>query len=172
MDKTAEAERIISSLYESLQKLTGLHRQLMDTVRMEREALVAADIPRIEEATVRQAGVDRSDSHRRSERLKRVWRACIMLKKPVRELTLPKLIILVQGSESEASGTTSHRLQRAHSLIKRIDEQNRENQKLVQKSLAHIQEMKKNILGETVPKSSTYTAKGQKSGGMQRRPTD
>ena len=44
--------KIFLQIYETLQRLTGLHRQLMDTVRMEREALVAADIKGIEDATL------------------------------------------------------------------------------------------------------------------------
>ena len=73
---------------------------------------------------------------------------------------------MIQGKNPKQA----EQLRTAHNtltlLIKHIAEQNSENQKFVAESLAHIQAMKKNILGESVPKSSTYTAKGQKSGGM------
>jgi hypothetical protein len=42
--------------------------------------------------------------------------------------------------------------------------QNRQNQALVEKSLGHVNEMKRNVLGETTPMANTYTPNGQKSG--------
>jgi hypothetical protein len=160
-----DSTKIPEKIYESLQRLTGLHRQLMETVRMERVALVAADIPRIEEATVAKQAIIEAIRAAESDRLKCTIELAVALHKQVRDLTLPNIIIIVQGYDQKLS----ERLQTAFNaltlLIKRISEQNTENQTLVENSLMHIQNMKNNVLRETVPKSTGYTSKGQKSNG-------
>lgn len=142
----------------------GLHRQLLDTVRMERDALISAEIPRIEEATVAKQALVEAIRSAESARLRLTAELAIVLKKPVRELTLPKLIVAVQGMNAKLGEQLQTAFNVLTHLIKRIVESNKENQQLVENSLLHVQEMKTNILGETVPKSSTYTSKGQKSG--------
>lgn len=156
----------VTRLLESLQKLTGLHRQLMETIRLEREALVAADIMRIEEATVAKQALVEAIRAAEADRLKNVAEIALVTKRPLRDLTLPNLIVLIQGEDVKASEQLRTAYNALSLLIKRISEQNKENQKLVEASLVHIQEMKSNVLKESTPKNSTYTAKGQKASGV------
>ena len=154
----------VDSIQASLQKLTGLHRQLMETVRMEREALISADIRRIEEATVAKHALVDAIRQAESERIGCVADLAVELRRPLRELTLPAIIILVQGENPKRAEQLRTAFNALSLLIKRISEQNADNQKLVEESLIHVQEMKGNVLGETTPKANTYTAKGQRSG--------
>jgi flagellar biosynthesis/type III secretory pathway chaperone len=156
----------IEKIYKSLQKLLGLHRKLLDNVRLEREVLTQADLKGITDCSlakqmliegIRQAEVERV---RQTGELASAWR------KPVRDLTLPSLILAVQGQGPE--GAKSAELLRTTFnaltvLIKHISEQNQDNQQLVAKSLEHIQAMKSNVLGQSSPKSSTYNPHGQKN---------
>jgi flagellar biosynthesis/type III secretory pathway chaperone len=158
-------EKNIQAIYESLQRLTGLHRQLLDTVRMEREALVAASLKQIEEATLAKQALVEGIRQAESDRLKKVAELAIAWKRPLRELTLPKLIVAIQASHPKLTEQLRSAFNALTLLIKRITDQNIENKNLVEASLMHIQEMKKNVLSETVPKSNTYTAKGKRSNG-------
>ena len=45
------AELSIQKIYEVLQKLVGLHRQLYEVCRAERDALIGADVKLIQEQT-------------------------------------------------------------------------------------------------------------------------
>lgn len=157
---------VIDSIHAALQKLTGLHRQLMETVRMEREALVAADIRRIEEATVAKQALVEAIRQAESRRIGHVAELAVILRKPVRELTLPAIIIQVQGHDAKRAEQLRSAFNALTLLIKRIAEQNTSNQRLVEESLMHVQQMKGNVLGETTPKANTYTAKGQRSGAQ------
>ncbi len=158
-------EKNIQSIYESLQRLTGLHRQLLDTVRLEREALVAANIKQIEEATSAKQALVEGIRQAESDRLKRTAELALAWRRPLRELTLPQLIIAFQSSDPKISEQLRSAFNALTLLIKRISDQNQDNKALVETSLMHIQEMKKNVLSETVPKSNTYTAKGKRSAG-------
>jgi flagellar biosynthesis/type III secretory pathway chaperone len=167
LETAAEIQKIFLTIHETLQRLTGLHRQLLDTVRLEREALVAADIARIEEATLAKQALIEGIRAGESNRIRHTAELAVLLRKPLRELTLPNLIVAIQGMNPKLAEQLRTDFNALTLLIKRIAEANKENQALVSSSLEHIQQMKTNILGESVPKSSTYTAKGQKSGGIQ-----
>jgi hypothetical protein len=138
----------------------------MDVVRAEREALVAADLKGIEEATYSKQALVEAIRQAESERIKHTGELALLWKKPLRELTLPAIAIQIQTSHPKVAEQLRSAYNALTILIKRISEQNQDNSALVQSSLAHIHEMKKNILGESVPKSNTYNPKGQKASGV------
>lgn len=148
----------------SLQKLIGLHRQLLEACRAEREALVQADLRQIQESTLAKQGLIDSIRHAESQRIDAVSQLSMLWKKPVRELSLPNLIIAVQGQDPKGAEQLRSVFNALTILIQRITEQNDDNRQLVERSLAHVNDMKRNVLGEAVPKSDTYTPQGQRSG--------
>jgi aromatic ring-cleaving dioxygenase len=156
-------ESLYSSLHLSLQKLTGLHRQLMETVRLEREALLAADLKGIEDATLSKQLLVETIRQAETERLRVTGELAQIWKKPLRDLTLPLIVTQTQTSHPKLSEQLRSAYNALSILIKRITEQNRDNHVLVQNSLMHIHEMKKNVLSEAAPKANTYNPKGQKS---------
>ncbi len=150
-------------LYAVLQKLLGLHRQLLETIRHERQALISANTGNIQEAAHAKQALIETIRQQEVERLKITGALAIAWKRPLRELTLSNVIIIVQEKDQK----TAEQLRSVYSaltlLIQRITDQNRDNQVLVEKSLEHVHSMKKNVLGESVPRSNTYSAKGQRS---------
>lgn len=154
--------RPLDLIYQSLQKLTGLHRQLMDIVRMEREALTQADVRGIQEASVSKQAMIEGIQRAETDRLKALSELAVAWKKPMRELTLPNIIVAIQTIDPKAA----EQLRSAHNaltiLIRRISESNKDNQALVERSLENIHNMKRNILGESAPKAGTYSQSGQK----------
>jgi hypothetical protein len=160
-------ERQVTEIYQAIQKLIGFHRQLLEAVRGEREALVDANIKAIQDAVARKQGLIEEirlvelSRVRATQELAQIWH------KDPSELSLNQLIIIVQGRDLKLAEQFRSALNAITILIDRITEQNEFNRGLVERSLDHVGEMKKNILGETVPKASTYTQQGQRSSGMQ-----
>ncbi|MGZ3689374.1 MAG: flagellar export chaperone FlgN, partial [Bdellovibrionota bacterium] len=102
-----------------------------------------------------------------TERMGLVGELALAWKTPVRDLTLPNLVIAIQGDDPKGAEQLRSAYNALTILIQRITEQNQDNAEMIQKSLEHLSVMKKNVLGEAVPKSNTYTQKGQRADGQQ-----
>ncbi len=158
-------ENSVSQIYQVLQKLTGLHRQLLDVVRLERESLVQADLKAIEAVTNSKQTLIEEIHQTESMRLKLTMELALLWKKPCRDLTLPYIIIEIENSDVKSAAQLRSIFNALTILIQRISAQNRDNLALVEQSLCHVDQMKKNILEEATPKSNTYTQRGQKANG-------
>ena len=158
-------EKLITQLHQILQKLTGLHRQLMETVRAERDALISADLKEIQIQTFSKQTIIEEIHHTESARLKLMADLAIQWNKPIQELTLPNIIIEVQGTDLKAAEQLRTTFNALTILIQRISTQNKDNRVLVEHSLEHVYQMKKNILGESSPRTNTYTQQGQSVNG-------
>jgi flagellar biosynthesis/type III secretory pathway chaperone len=158
-------ENTLLQIYQNLQKLTGLHRQLMDIVRVERDSLIQADIKGIESAIVTKQKLIEDIYQTETARLKLTAELAVTWKRPYRELTLPNIIIAVQGIDPKGAEQLRSVFNTLTVLIQRITAQNQDNRSLVERSLGHVHNMKRNILGEATPRSSTYTPQGQKTNG-------
>ncbi len=155
-------EKNLNKIQEVLHKLIGLHRQLMDTVRLEREALANADLKSVQEATYAKEALIQAIRTAENERLKQMAEIAVSWKRPLRDLTISNLIIEVQADQPKLADQLRSAYNALTILIQRVTEQNDENRKLVEESLDHIKNMKRNVLGESVPKSDTYSAQGQR----------
>jgi predicted phage tail protein len=152
----------LTELYQTLQKLVGFHRQLLDIVRLEREALLNVDLRSVQETTLAKEGLVQLIHQSETQRIKQVTLIAVQWKKQVKDLTLSKLIIEVQGKDLKFADQLRSMLNTLNLLTERIIEQNKENSRLAANALAHVDEMKKNILGEATPKSDTYSSQGKK----------
>jgi flagellar biosynthesis/type III secretory pathway chaperone len=135
----------------------------MEVVRLEREALVQAELKAIQEATLSKQALLEAIRQAESERLKATAEIAVAIKRPLRDLTLNQVIISVQGLEPKTADQLRSSLNMLTILVERIQEQNEENRSLLEKSLEHLHTMKRNVLGEATPKANTYTSHGQKS---------
>jgi len=158
-------DKPIELIHQILQKLTGLHRQLLETVRMEREALVELNLKDVEEAAVAKQALIAAIQEAEAERLRHVGSLALLWKRPMKELTLSQIAIAIQGADLKSAEQLRSTYNALTILIQRISEQNHYNQTLLEKSLEHVDSMKKNVLGESNPKAGTYTAQGQKASG-------
>lgn len=155
-------EQKFVQIHQCLQKLIGLHRQLLELVRQEREALVAADLNRIQECVFgKEALLDQLRSEE-AARMKVIAELSVMMRKPIAELTLTRLILDAQGIRMDLSEQLRSSFNMLQVLIQRITEQNAQNGALVEKSLSHVDQMKQNVLGETVPAATTYGSSGKR----------
>ncbi len=151
------------NLYQSLQRLIGLHRQLLETVRMEKTALVDADLKLIEEATAAKQALIEGIRAAETTRLKHTSELAGRWKRPFTELTLAEIAIAIQGYDPKMAEQLRSSSNALTILISRVVEQNNDNAALVKKSLQHVEEMKRNVLGESVPRANTYNQSGRRS---------
>ncbi|MCM2322873.1 MAG: flagellar protein FlgN [Oligoflexia bacterium] len=158
-------ERFLEQLNQALQKLIGLHRQLLETVRMEREALVHADLKTIQESVYAKQALIETVHQVEAARMKAIAELALIWKKPLREMTLSNIAIAIQGRDPKGAEQLRSAYNALTILIKRVTEQNDSNRVLVDRSLEHVHEMKKNVLGESRPKTDVYSQRGQRVNG-------
>mgnify|MGYP001570559688 FL=1 len=156
-------EKPLNEIYQFLQKLIGHYRQLMDFVRAEREALVQADIKGIHEALAGKEALLQLIQQTEKERMQVVAELALLWKKPLRDLTLTAIIHHVQGTDLKRAEQLRSVHTTLNMMIQRVRENNEDNRAFVEKSLVHIGEMKRNVLGEAVPRADTYNPQGQRS---------
>lgn len=153
---------ILESLHACLQRMIGLHRQLYETCKMEREALVAADVKLIAEQTQAKEFVIESIRAAESERIKLSMMLSVEWKVPLKELTLTFIIREIEPRDAQMSERLRSSLTALIVLIERAKKMNDSNRDLVERSLEHVHAMKKNVLGEAVPATDSYGNQGQK----------
>ncbi len=152
----------LEPLYACLQRMIGLHRQLYETCKLEREAFVAADVKLITEQTHAKELIIETIKQAESERIRisafiaRDWKV------PLATLTLNYIIREVEPRDAAVSERFRSALTALIVLIERAKKLNESNRELVEKSLEHVNVMKKNVLGEAVPSTEMYGNQGQK----------
>ncbi|MBL7715960.1 MAG: flagellar export chaperone FlgN [Bdellovibrionales bacterium] len=161
-DQKTQLKALLAELHQALHALVGSYRQLLEIVRVERTALLDADLTAVQGAThakeaqieiIRQAELKRVQL---VQELAMVWRFAI------KDLTLNKIILEAQAVDAALSETLRTDLTTLTLLMERTAEQNTKNKEICIRSLKHIGEMKKNVLGEAEPKNETYSKKAQK----------
>lgn len=145
----------LSELHGQLQRLLTLHRQLLEALRVEREALLSADSKRIQDCTSEKEGVLHQISILEQERVR--------LSRGMGGGELGQIILAAQAVDLKLSDQLQSVRNALQHLIQRIREQNDANRLLVETSIEHVIQMKKNILGEAAPRGGTYSPSGQAS---------
>lgn len=159
----ARFEKPVSKIHHSLQKLVGMHRQLLDVVRAEKEALTEANLRAIQETTGAKQILIENIKAEEIVRQGHVVELAMMLKRPISSLTLLEIAIAVQGEDPKGADQLRSTFNALTILIKRVTEANDANAEHVNRSLTHIREMKRNVLGDATEKSNTYTQQGTRS---------
>ena len=156
-------EKLTDKLHQSLQDLIGLHRQLNEVVKSESAAITNADIKGTYEAAAAKEALIHWIYQAELSRQSVVYAIAQEENLETQTPSLRELILHFQSRDME----TSNRLQSDFSvlvlLVERIKKQNEVNGNLVSVSLKHIDNMKKNIFGETTHQARTYNQQGKKN---------
>jgi flagellar biosynthesis/type III secretory pathway chaperone len=152
----------LENLYTCLQRMLGLHRQLYETCKLEREAFVAADVKLIAEQTHAKELIIEKIKQTESERIRISMFLSVEWKVPVQELTLNYIIKEVEPEDAATSEKFRSALTALTVLIERAQKINESNREFVERSLVHVNEMKRNVLGEALPATDRYGKQGQK----------
>lgn len=161
-------ERLLHQLNSVLTKMIGLHRQLLEVVRMEVSALSSADLKEIQEITFSKEALIAAIQLAEGERAK-VVAAVSSLDGAEREpYSLNQIIVENQVKHPEHCRQLGAALNALRVLIQRISEQNDENRAFLEASLSHVQRMKGNLVGVTPNQTQTYTQQGQTASAPER----
>lgn len=155
----------LERLHSVLQELIGLHRQLHEVVRNENQAITNADIKATyDTAAAKEAlvhWIHQAERSRQSITFLLCEEEGISTERP----SLKELILHFQTKNPEGSLRLQTDLNSLIVLVERIRKQNESNEQLLQSSLKHIGNMKKNIFGEVSHQGRTYNQHGQKNTG-------
>lgn len=157
----------MENLFAPLSKLVGLHRQLLETLRQEREALVNADKKEIQTAAFAKEATLHAIHAAERERVQATAEIALQWKMPLQELTLTRIIQELEPTQPKQAEQLRSAFNALTILIERVREANHYNGALLERALENILVMKNNVLGESMPKTQTYTQAGQKSGVSQ-----
>jgi len=155
-------DRYLEPLYACLQRMVGLHRQLYETCKLEREAFVSADVKLITEQTHAKELIIETIRQTEAERIRISTFVSADWKVKLSDLTLNFIIREVEPRDPATSEKFRSSLTALTVLIERAKKLNEANRELVEKSLEHVNAMKKNVLGEALPATETYGNLGQK----------
>ena len=153
-------EQEVAQLITNLEAQVGTHRDLLDLVRMERTHLVELNLEDLSKVT--------HHKHLVIHQIQKLekQRQTIMLELGAyymgEEPTLAQIKESVQQRDSRAHERLESIDKTLNLLIERIQIQNRHNMAVVESSLKHVTNMKKNVLGEVVKTAETYTKRGTK----------
>jgi len=142
-------------LFSIIDQILQQEELLIRCLEAEKNALLLADIPLIQECSgTKQAIIDRlSGLESRRQAL-------------IGQLKMRDLVETDTGHlDGDAREELRERWESLRGRVALAVEKNEANQKLLSSSIKHIENMKKNVLGETVPKSNTYSATGGKVAG-------
>lgn len=157
----ASQEKSYGKLIHSLEDLTKLYRSLLDLVRKEKDLLVAADIPKLEESNLAKESmlykIRTIDGAR--ERYAKEFAA--LLGGDTAQPRLLELARLTQGTEGD-------RLRSMHAtldlLVKRTSDLNRENEIYAQGALNTLNGAM-NDIRDTLAGKKTYARQGKMATG-------
>lgn len=152
----------IEKILNILQKLIGLHRQLHEVCRTEREALVNADVKQVQEFVHAKELVIESIKQEEAKRIRISAELALEMKRPLAEMTLTNLIKETEPTNPQLAESLRSAMNALVILIDRARKLNESNRELIDRSLEHVHAMKRNVLGEAVPRSEVYGSQGQK----------
>ncbi len=152
----------LTELRSILRQIATLHRELLEVCKREKAALVAADLAVIQETTARKLEVVEHIQTADKSRSKQVVLLALDWNIPAKELSLSRIVSEVDTRDPALAAELRAMMDQIHAWMARVNQQNAENRKLVEASIEHINQMKKNILGETIPLSGTYNPQGQR----------
>ena len=144
-------------LQEILKRELSLHKQLYDTLKLEKEALVGVSIKDIRECTFNKEGL--LADIMREETARRRWVQALSDASGIdtADLSAEKVAELYGNTHYEQLISVRNALRY---LVVQVRELNSENQKLTEHALEESQLMKENALGMTGDRAATYGPKG------------
>ena len=155
----------VKKLYDNLYKQVGAYRYLLEALRKEHAALTDANSKGLQEAVAQKENLLHTIQNAEAERLQLTADLAIEWKLPLDKMILAEIIKRQQTStveDPELATQLQRVLNTLRILVDRVTKQNRDNGALVERSIEHIEAMKRNVLGEPIQKSDTYTPHGVK----------
>ena len=152
----------LKKIFDVLTQLVGLHRQLLEFIRVERLHLAAADVQGIQLVADQKYHLVQEIHRVETLRMKLLAELVVESKLSLRELTLAQLILVLEADDPKLAQQFSSLRSTLLVLTQRISDQNQENLALIERSLGNIEAMKSNLFASQNSHSETYSQQGQK----------
>lgn len=163
MDASQELQQAYFKLSINLEELIKLYRTLWDTLKKEKDFLVAADIPKLEEVNAEKESLLLKIRAVDSVRERLAKDLGMLLKVSSQNPRLLEMAAAIQGERAD-------RLRNYHStldlLLQRLSAQNKENEEYTNAALQNLNGALGNIK-ETLAGKKTYEKKGRLKSGSE-----
>ena len=156
-------EKQLERLKNELVCLVELNQQLLKAVQDEKNHLIQANLQLIQRSIEIKQELTEKVKYTESRRLKTVSELAVIFQVEPQELTLARIIMILETRGAHLVEDYKSLYEKLRALIDEIRLQDLNNGELIKKSLEHIHEMKRNILGESNQKAVVYNAQGQRS---------
>lgn len=153
----------VELLRNNLKNQIGAHKQLLEVVRGEHTSLINLDLDRVQEAVFGKEAAIGAIFKLERERLVMMQDIAKALNAAPDEITLSRVAERIQENQPVLSEEIVQILNTLKNLVHQISEQNGRNRTLVEASLAHVREMKQNMIGSLGAMSQTYGRNGKKA---------
>lgn len=148
----------LDELLKNLNHQLALYRQLVDLLRTEKDHLVGVSLKEIREATYAKEAILDEIHREEFRRQKWVKEAAALLAIDPKDLTM-EIVASRFGAKDQYEPLISLRNTLTH-FVKKAQEMNADNRRLVESALKDAQELKRNILGISSEKPQVYGPKG------------
>lgn len=152
----------VIGLIDCLHHLIGQQRQLLEIVREERQALLDSHLKSVEQCSYSKEVLLHSITQSEKQRQAVVEKVLTQINAKTDRPSLNDIIIKIQADRPKEAQQLRSQWNTLKHLNQRIIEQNRENQKLVEAMLEHLNKMKSNVLGGMQEQADGYSNKGAK----------
>lgn len=154
----------LDELQKNLKHQLTLYRQLVDLLRDEKEHIVGVRLKEIREATYAKEAILDEIHREEFRRQKWVKEAAALLGVPAADLTM-ELVAARIGGKDLYEPLISLRNTLTH-MVRKAQEMNADNKRLVESALKDAQELKRNILGISSDQPQVYGPKGNVNTGV------
>jgi flagellar biosynthesis/type III secretory pathway chaperone len=155
----------ILELIQVLDQLIGHHRSLLECCRDEKTALAEANLKGIQEKTLAKEFLIETIRNLDRKRVEFCGEISYFLSEKNAEISLSKIILHAENAFPEESLKLRSQMNALIHLVTSIQKMNDQNREFLKVSVGHIEEMKKNVLGEAAPKSDVYGNKATVQNG-------
>lgn len=161
--KKSEVQIRVHELKNLLSRLIGEHKELLELTRAERLFLTQANVSKIDEVTCQKELLLHQVKNTEQERIEKIQSIAQMLHINDANLKLSTLVDHMYKVDLQLADQLRASANTLQVIIKRIQEQNELNGQFVLQTLAHLDQMKANIIQGLQPNATTYSAKGKKT---------
>ncbi|MEN9724023.1 MAG: FlgN protein [Pseudomonadota bacterium] len=149
-----------AELFSQLERLVKLHQQLAELLRVERLTLVSMNLPQIQEVSEQKQSLLHQIALEEAHRVRLIPALSVELGVSAEQATLSPLIQKLQVRDLALAERFVAIRDRLMHLVSEIQSENQSNARFLEASIDHVNQMKKNILGEATPRSGTYSSTG------------
>ena len=155
----------ILTMISVLDQMIGHHRNLLECCREEKTALAEANLKDIQSKTQTKEFLIENIRGLDKARAETAGDIIYSLSGNEKPLSLSQIILQVEPDFLEESLKLRSQMTTLIHLVGSIQKINDQNRDFLKQSVTHIEEMKKNVLGEASPKTETYGNKGSVQSG-------